>query len=363
MSQAAPPSDKTDKRDSSPSTPPDERFWQRYSPHAEFPLSSAGSFLAHLLVFGLLALMAWLGVALFGHANRSLPVEAVRIVGGGGGDPNGQVDGSGGSAPVEAGAPAKDPAAGNVLPEDAPTPTINVDPTPQAKPKFEDQPGRQIKANDTESNAFASLRQKAGRIRSPSDKPAARGKGGNGEGGGQGSGKGSGIGSGSGNGPPANLTQREKRQLRWSMLFNTIDSADYVAQLQGLGAVLAFPIRENGNDFEYRIVRNLTPGHAKLLNEDIQKIQAMIRWIDDKPRNAIGVMTVLGLPQPKISPDKLHFIACLPEKLEKKLLDLELGYLQKRSPGRSEDDIYETKFKINVQSGKYKPEVYQQTLK
>lgn len=362
MSQAAPPSDKTDKRDSSPLAPPDERFWQRYSPHAEFPLSSAGSFLAHLLVFGLLALMAWLGVALFGHANRSLPVEAVRIAGGGGGDPNGQDDGSNGGAPIEAG-PAKDATTGNAPPEDVPPPKLNVEQTPQAKPQFEDQPGRKIQATDTPSNAFASLRQNARRIRSPGDKPASRGKGGSGTGGGQGSGDGPGSGSGTGNGPPANLTQREKRQLRWSMLFNTIDSADYVAQLQGLSAVLAFPVRENGNDFDYRVVRNLTPGHSKLLNEDIQRIQAMIRWIDDKPRNAIGVMTVLGLPQPKVSPDKLHFIACMPEKLEQKLLNLELGYLQKRSPGRSEDDIYETKFKINVRNGKYQPEVYEQTLK
>ncbi len=360
MSQTAPPSGKSGKRDASPLTPPDERFWQRYSPHAEFPLSSAGSLVLHLLLFGLLALAAWLGVALFGQTNRQLPVEAVRVVAGGGGNRNGQDDGPNSGAPVEAGQPNENEAN---APPDAPPPKIEVDPAAPQKPKFEEQSGRRIQASDTASNTFENLRKSVGRIRSPSSQPSGRGQGGSGSGGGQGSGEGTGIGSGKGNGPPANLTQREKRALRWSLLFNTIDSADYVAQLQGLGAVLAFPVRESGGDFEYRTVRNLTPGRAKLLNEDIRNIQAMVRWIDDKPRNAIGVMTVLGLPMPKISQDKLHFFACMPERLEQKLLELELAYLKKQNPGRSEDDIFETKFKIKVRNGKYQPEVYEQTLK
>ena len=361
MSQTAPPPDKAGKRDASQATPPDERFWQRYSPHAEFPLSSAGSLLLHLLVFGLLGLMAWLGMALFGHADRSLPVEAVRIAPGGGGNPNGQDGGPNSGTPQEIGDP-KEKADAKAPPEDAPIQKLDVNPTPQNKPKFEDQPGRRIQQSDTASNTFASLRKSAGRIREPGSE-SSRGQGGSGEGGGKGSGKGTSVGSGVGDGPPANLTQREKRQLRWTMLFNTRDSADYVAQLQGLGAILAFPVRENGNDFEYRVVRNLTPGQAKMLNEDIQNVRAMVKWMDDKPRNAVGVLTVLGLPVPKISQDKLHFLACMPEKLEQKLLNLELGYLQKQHRGRSEDDIDETKFKINVHNGKYQPEVYEQTLK
>lgn len=361
MSQTAPPSDKAGKRDAASSTPPDERFWQRYSPHAEFPLSSAGSLLLHLLVFGLLGLLAWLGVALFGQTNRSLPIEAVRIAPGGGGNPNGQENGPNGSAPQEAGE-SNDKTEAKTPPEDAPIQKIDINPTLQDKPKFEDQTGRRIQQSDTASNTFANLRKSAGRIREPGSQ-SSRGKGGSGTGGGKGSGDGPGIGSGKGNGPPANLTQREKRQLRWTMLFNTVDSTDYVAQLQGLGAVLAIPVRENGNDFEYRVVRNLTPGRAKLLNEDIQKITAMIRWIDDKPRNAVGVLTVLGLPVPKISQDKLHFLACMPMALEQKLAKMEIAYLQKQHRGRSEEDIFETKFRINVHDGKYQPEVYEQTLK
>src|SRR5262245_24937687 len=39
--------------------PPDEQFWQRYSPHHEFRLSSAASIALHALVLALLALIGW----------------------------------------------------------------------------------------------------------------------------------------------------------------------------------------------------------------------------------------------------------------------------------------------------------------
>ncbi len=51
--------------------PPDERFWRRYSPHGELPLSGASSLAVHLLLFGLLMLAAWLALAVFRHANRA----------------------------------------------------------------------------------------------------------------------------------------------------------------------------------------------------------------------------------------------------------------------------------------------------
>ena len=61
-----------------PPQPPEERFWQRYSPHHELPLSGAGSFALHLVVLGVLLLFLvgiipnWLGTA-----KHALPVEAV----------------------------------------------------------------------------------------------------------------------------------------------------------------------------------------------------------------------------------------------------------------------------------------------
>src|SRR5579875_1599674 len=365
MPQTA-PSEKAGKPSSSPLVPPEERFWQRYSPHAELPLSSAGSLVLHVLAFGLLGLMAWLGAALFRHTTRSLPVEGVRLSGGGG-NPRGQGDSANTGAPIEAGAPSPEAAPEKNPAEEPSPPKIEVNPNALQKPQFDEPPGRQIQQTEESNRAFVRLSQRAGRIQLPGSPPSGYGKGGTGSGGGSGSGQGSGVGSGRGEGM-ANLTQREKRQLRWTMGFNTIDMADYVAQLRGLGAVLAIPVQEHGDDYDYRIVRNLSVGHAKLIKEDIQKVQqeirGMIRWYDNDPRNAAGILSVLGLPLPNIAREKLHFVACMPAALEQKLSRLELDYLAKHYPGRSEDDIEATKFRIKVlRNGRYEPEVVELKLR
>jgi len=368
MSQTTSPSDKPDKRVLSPLVPPEERFWQRYSPHSELPLSGTGSLVLHILAFGLLGLAAWLATTLFSHANRSLPVEAVRVSGGGG-NPHGRGDGPNAGAPVEVGAKPNDAQPENAPPEDVSPPEIKIDPGMKLdSPKFEDPTARPIQQGDAANNPFRKLRERAGKIQSPGSNPPASGpgQGGTGEGGGSGGGKGRGIGNENGEGPPANLTQREKRMLRWTLLFNTMDSSDYVAQLAGLGATLAIPVRENGDDFDYMFVRNLLARPAKLIDKDAQEVQRLTRgihWQDTNPKNAAGVLSVLGLPMPNIKPEKLHFLAFMPEALEKKLLQLELDYLHRKYPKRSEDDIFSTTFRIRFRGGKYVPEVEKQKLK
>lgn len=352
MSQTAPPSEKAVKSASSPLVPPDERFWQRYSPHAELPLSSAGSFVTHILLFGLLLLASFLSTLLFNN-NRSLPVEAVRVSGGGG-SPKGQGDGPNRGQPVEAEVQS------NEKPETAPTNDVppqplKIQPETATKQNFDDSQ-RRIQEDDKASDALSKLSQRTVRIQLPGNRP--HGKGGSGSGGGLGKGIGPGVGDGTGAG---NLTptQREKRMLRWSMLFNTPDSANYVAQLRGLGAILAIPVREDGSGgAHYQIIRDLSARPAKLLDEDIGNIQRLVRWRDELPASVSGVMLVLRL---NVRPS--HFDAFMPVELEQKLLDLELGYLHKHYPGRQEDDIESTKFRINARGGKYEPEVRQQTLK
>jgi hypothetical protein len=357
MAQTASPSDRTNKRATDqPLVPPDERFWQRYSPHGEFPLSSAGSFALHLLVFGLLGLIAWLGAVLFSHSSRSLPVEVVRLdLGGGGGNPHGRGDGANnGPAPVEVGEQPKDRATEDLPPEDNPHPKkIDVKPGPQIKPQFSDASIRFLQETGTESaRTFQRLSDVTSRIRVPDRKPSGRGQGGTGSGGGSGDGKGTGVGSGEGEGR-GTLTQREKRMLRWSMLFKTNSGPDYVAQLRGLGAILAIPVREDANGRDYRIVRDLSARPARLLNEDISQIQR-IYWIDDKEQSVRDVLFVLGIQLPKLPS---HFVAFMPEELEQKLYRLEEAYLKKHYPGRSEESITETRFRIDVRGGKYEPEV------
>jgi hypothetical protein len=62
-------------------TPPEERFWKRYSPHHEFPLSAVGSFALHFLGGGgLIAAALLLGA--YVNAKRSpVPLQVAAIAG------------------------------------------------------------------------------------------------------------------------------------------------------------------------------------------------------------------------------------------------------------------------------------------
>ena len=361
MTQAASTSDKTgDRPANQPLVPPDESMWKRYSPHGELPLSGAGSLTLHLLVFGLMLLSAWLAYSVFGRTNRSLPVEAVRLdLGGGGGDTRASGTGEGrGQKVEEAGAKNEQPATPE--PNDTARPDLpKTDPGPRLPFKFDDVAKRYIQRSDTASSRAIQELEKANiRVRLPDGKEARQGKGGTGSGGGSGAGEGTGVGGGKGEGL-GNLTQREKRMLRWSMLFNTASGPDYVSQLQGLGAILAIPVREDANGRDYRLIHDLAARPAKLVNEDISKIQR-IYWIDDKEQSVRDVLTVLGVRLPRVPS---HFVAFMPEELEKKLFELEKDYLKKHNPGHSEDDILETRFRINRTGKGYEPQVIEVKVK
>jgi len=148
--------------------------------------------------------------------------------------------------------------------------------------------------------------------------------------------KGTGTGSG-------DINARQKRVLRWTMMFDTSNGADYARQLQAMGALLGIP----GPDGKYRVVRNLTPP-AQLLNEDITKIQRIF-WIDDKPDSIGPLLQALRLaPAP-------HVVAFFPEKLEKELLAKEL-----RFRNRAENEILETRFRVLRRGSTFEPVVIDQ---
>jgi hypothetical protein len=359
MAQTIPTPDLKLKPEDQKLVPPDERFWQRYSPHGELPLSGASSVAIHLLTFGLMMLLGWMAIAVFSHTSRSLPVEAVRY-GGGGGNPHGVGDAPNAGKPVEAGGPAEEKSTNPVPDERIARPELKPDAGPKEQFKFNEESTRYIHRSDSEgAKAFQRLNQANQRVRLPDKEPkeSGYGKGGKGSGGGSGDGVGTGTGSGRGEGG-GTLTQREKRMLRWSMVFDTRSGRDYVSQLQGLGAILAVPVREEGNSPDYKIIRNLSARPAKLLDEDIGKIQR-IYWVDDKPQSVNDVMAILGVP---LRPS--HFVAFMPEELEQKLFKLEKDWLAKNYGGRTEDDIVETRFRIkHTKAGGYEPEVTSQKVK
>src|SRR5438093_666778 len=97
MSASAPAADPR-SASSQPLIPPEEKFWQRYSPHSEAPLSGVTSTVLHVLALGLLLLVIWVQSMLkLDETNKSLPLEPIRLAGGGGGSPDGSGTGSGGT--------------------------------------------------------------------------------------------------------------------------------------------------------------------------------------------------------------------------------------------------------------------------
>src|SRR5262245_10723392 len=94
-----------------PLAPPEERFWRRYSPHHEFPLSSAVSIALHILALVLLGLLGWWVAHL--ATQKSTPLAEVPIaLGPSGGDRQpglgGNQAGTGGGQAIEDIGPKQD---------------------------------------------------------------------------------------------------------------------------------------------------------------------------------------------------------------------------------------------------------------
>jgi hypothetical protein len=313
---------------------PEERFWKRYSPHGELPLSGAGSFALHALVVGLLVLLGFLGVW-FTRPSRTLPVEAVQVAPGGGGTLNG-VEGSKGPGRRAEVVDEQNRQAGD---QKVPLPPQLAHPQKQPSPPLFKEGERPLSPNPEAMKAIEHLKAAAQSKRNDGA-PVGRGRGGPG-----GGGTGPGPGPGGASRPP------NPRMLRWSLLFNTQTGEDYVRQLRGLGAILAVPVKE-GDRPEYRLVRNLSRRPAQLLDEDLSQIKR-IYWTDNNPRSVQEVMSTLGLRE-----RPSHFVAFMPQELEQKLLRLEKAY-----SGLEEDQIHETKFRIAERGGQFEPEVIEQTPK
>lgn len=326
--------------------PPDERFWVRYSPHHELPVSVAGSFLIHVLGFGLLALiLVGLLSRLFDDTRRPevAPLEILEPPGGGGGNPHGIGDGPGsGVLPrgkEEMPDDIRKPLLAARTRPDAPQPKeINKNPVPLTVPPPDAVSARAIQEQSTEA-VLGQLSDIGKKARAQIDGLiAGKGKGGPGSGGGQGRGKSTGT--GDLEGPGGKLDQRTKRQQRWVMNFNTRDGSDYLRQLQHLGAIVAVPLP----DGTFRVYRDLGRRPLRGQVEDIKAINR-IYWVDDKPDSVLSLAQALGaVPPPP------YIAAFFPESLEK-----ELRRQEERFYKGSEDNIEETRFHVTPRGGRYEP--------
>jgi hypothetical protein len=335
MSTATAPKQGKPKK-TGPAGLPDERFWIKYSPHHELPLSVTSSLFIHAMAFGVVGLiLAGFLSGLF-SPKPPPPVQVIGIAGGGGGgDPNG---GEAGADPAtvtgkEATEPIKQ--ADSVKPVDA-----NKDLTPPpatAQPIVKDEgPARLFQQITLSPKNLGEVGRKA------SDQLAAiaaKGQGGPGEGRGQGGGKGNGIGNKNGDGSGGTI--RSERQLRWTMIFRTHSGMDYLKQLQDLNATLATP---ESNE-EYLVFRDLWKRPLIGRREDVGKERGL-RWIDDRPDSVPELARSMGL---KYRP--AFIVAFFPAQLEDMLRTIESQHFR-----GDEAQIEETTFRIEQRpGGKYVP--------
>jgi hypothetical protein len=346
---AAPTNNQAKPQPKAPARPApfEEPFWSRYSPHHEFPLSSATSIALHVLAFVGLIVAGWFVARLL--EKGKLEVDTLEMtVAGGGGKPGGEGNAPGDRPPV-GGAENVDAAkneeakpTGPLPPESLKTPIVD----PIEVIVSDKQDGRTInQANE----AIQSLSKLSKDVRSKlfNNIGPGKGQGGPGSGGGRDTGKDKGEGAFQGPGK-SKFTSRQQRVLRWIMRFNTLNGNDYRRQLAGLGAILAFP-QPNGG---YMVYRDLNQRPIKGEEEDIASIKRIF-WVDEKKDSIRSLAEAMDVPVPD-GP----IVAFFPEKLEAELLRKELNFKNKK-----EEDIEETHFRIRQSGASYIPEVTEQHYK
>jgi hypothetical protein len=316
---------------SRPSVPPEERFWRRYSPNHEFSLSTASS----ISVWSLAGLL----VLVLGHFSLTkrggtapVPIALAEL--------EGAADGLNGADMENPGEAPNRPKA-EAIAKQTPPPISGVSeatrlkevvPSPPELPPF-DREGRPIDLQSASREAMAQLGELSQHARAKlvsGGKPRGQG----------------GPVIGKSGKPDGKLNPTETRNLRWVMQFNTTDGRDYLNQLRSLGAILAYADAAGG----YCVLRDLkrTPARGEI--EDLDAIERIF-WRDSKKESVAGLTKALGL---EARPSE--FIAFFPDSLEKELLEKELRFRNRR-----EEQIRETRFRIELRGNRYVPVVESQT--
>jgi hypothetical protein len=301
--------------------PQDEKFWKRYSPHHEFPLSSAASVALHVMAIAVLILGAVLAARWgLGDSEKSIPISILDDPGGGG-----QLDGNPAAAggvgavqPKEAGESKS-----NALTQaPAPPKETLTDPKAQdlALPEIQEAQGRFIDESNRAVQGLKELDEEVRKKLFNSLAGASKGKGGTGTGGGKGAGTGTGSGTAPGEG---NLSVRQKRVLRWEVNFRVMSPEDHIRQFAALGAILAIPDPQG----RYHVFRDLNRRVGRV--EDLSNINR-IWFIDRSPDTVAGISSLLRMPQPPV------LIAFFPQELEERMVEMEKQYR-----GQREDELHE----------------------
>ncbi len=306
---------------------PEVKFWKRYSPHYELPLSSALSILLHTLLVGLLLLVGILVV----RSRDTAPLETgILAIGDGPGD--GGEGGAGGAVPQrrEAGR-GMNPAA---IEPGAPINSGKALEAPQPKPIQlpKDDSGQRIigEAERAVGHLTKKTQELRERLLNQRGVPGSPGPPGGGA-----------------KGPSTGrMDSRTRHMDRWVLTFETRDGFDYLRQLETLGAILAVPLEGD----RFLVIRNLKHRPARGEIENAAAIQRIF-WIDDKPESVRSLARALQLER---VPG--HIVAFFPDALEEELLRKELAFRNRR-----EEEIRKTYFRLERHGGRFEPVVVDQT--
>lgn len=143
---------------------------------------------------------------------------------------------------------------------------------------------------------------------------------------------------------------RSGRAARWHLRFKTVNPDDYLAQLEGLGAAVAFEVGESGGGrwrFFDKPWSEKEEWHDRGLDDE-----SRLFWIDDTRATVRSVAELLRVPA------REFMVAFLPQELERKMLELELTYQNRR-----EEEIETTVYEVVRRGGKYDVFVIKQILK
>lgn len=304
---------------------PAECFWHRYSRNYELPLSGIVSAMLHT---GTLAALLLGVLSLFGdQQNSAVSIDVVAINEGGGqeGHDTEPLLGSHPSGEVtDVVAPRFEPPNLTDAAAKANVPMPSM-PTLQLPDESGD-----LLVSKTPSRPLPRL---APLLKGSPDGTAKKGSGTPGKGPGRGG---------------RILTEREKRQYRWTMLFRTADARDYLRQLQALGAILGVQQK----DQNIALITDLSRRPVNL--QRAEKHPDRIFWMDDNPQSVAGMAAEL-----RLQTVPWRIIAYFPESLENRLLAKELEY-GRRHGRKTESAIRETKFQITFRAGETRLEVVDQ---
>ncbi|MCI0642540.1 MAG: hypothetical protein L0Y72_22265 [Gemmataceae bacterium] len=331
-----------------PLLPPDEKFWQRYSPHHEFPLAGVTSLCLHGLAIVLLILAGvWQLFQWNSPAHRPPSLDVVQIEGGGDG-----FEGGAGGDPGPSGEPSPTEIAHEL--KKSPVPE-EIDPV--KKPLELDIP--EIVITNTKDELDAALAKlgkeaedqaKPKPIKTPTAPSKGSQKGASGQGGvGSGTGKGTkGFGPGVGGPGGRKLTKAEVYAIRWH--FNLSGTPkEHVEKLIAIGVTVAVPQPRSG----WAFIPDLRRRPVELQAGNLDKYKDAVKWQNTDPISMQGLTHELKLPF--VPPAVLML---LPKDREERMAAEELHFAQQ--VGRPPEQIRKTVFDFRLKGGVFEPVVIDQ---